>query len=204
MSRLKKPIMRIVAPLLLAAVALSGCAGSAPSRFYQVTSPEPPGSATLGLPAQGVVGLETVRIADYADRQELVLRGAGGNLQVLEFDRWGGALPGMITSALARRISARLPGTPVTELPAARRLPLSHVVEVELDRFDAEAAGDAVLEARWRVFGREGDEVRRFGRTVTRQPVTTPGEPGAVVVALTAAVDQLAADIATAVTAARP
>lgn len=183
---------RLLLPLALALM-LSAC-GTQPSRFYQLTATPLP--ETRGTAPGRVIGLEAVDIPGYLDRSEMVMRGPGSRLSVLEYDRWAGAMDGMVTRTLAQDLSAELGNAEVVELPVTRDVPLAQVVEVQLDRFDAAENGPAVLEARWRVFGDGGDRLNRFGRTVAQEPVETPGDPGAVADALSRTLARLARDIA--------
>lgn len=183
---------------LALSASLAACTGTQPSRFYQLTAPSVAGSPA-GAAARRVVGLEKLDFPDYLDRPEMVLRSGGSRLRVLEYDRWGGTLESMATRALAQHLAAELKGMEIVELPLNRSFPLSHAIEVAVDRFDADETGGAVLEARWRVFGREGERLDRLGRTVAQEPVATPGDPGAVADALSRTLARLARDIAGAV-----
>ncbi len=183
---------------LTLALTLAAC-GTQPSRFYQLTAAEGGAAGAGGSVAAAsrlVIGLDSVGLPDYLDRSEMVLRGAGSRLVVLEFDRWGGPIGSMATAVLARNLGAMLETAEVVTLPVARDVPLSQVVEVRLDRFDADEAGPAVLDARWRIFDRHGERLSRFGRTVAREPVAAPGDPGAVADALSRLLARLAGDIA--------
>lgn len=183
---------RFLLPLAFALL-LSAC-GTQPSRFYQLTATPLPESGTTA-PGR-VVGLERVGVPGYLDRSEIVMRGSGSRLSVLEFDRWAGAIDGMMTRTLAQNLSAELGNAEVVELPVMRDVPLAQVVEVQIDRFDAAENGPAVLEARWRIFGQGGDRLNRFGRTVAQEPVAAPGDPGTVADALSRTLARLARDIA--------
>lgn len=195
-------------PVLAAALAvlLAGCS-TEPSRFYHLSSaamtaapasssPAPGSASGPAAQARRVVGVETVNVPGYLDRPEIVLRAAGSRLVVKEFDRWGGPLDEMVTRALEKDLEAALPDMEVVSLPLTRDVPLTQAVEVTLDRFDASEDGPAVLEARWRVFDRNGERLKRMGRTAVQETVATPGDPGAVADALSRTLARLAADIA--------
>lgn len=197
---------------MVAAVGLLAACGTPPSHFYHLTeTPQPataepvaPGSVVPGSVVTAknaprrIVGIDSVTIPGYLDRPEFVLRGQGSRLLVKDFDRWGGPLDGMITRTLVQDLSAEMAATDVVELPVARDLPLSQVIEVAFDRFDADADGPAVLEARWRIFDHGGDRLGRIGRTTVREPVAVAGDPGATADALSRAVARLARDLASA------
>ncbi|NUB09445.1 hypothetical protein FW320_25130 [Azospirillum sp. Vi22] len=190
--------------LCASAVALLAACSTPPSRFYHLDAVAPDTAPSGAAPLRGaeaqrrVIGLEGVKVPGYLDRSELVMRAPGNRLVVREFDRWGGPLDEMVTRTLLRNLEMDLPGTEVVGLPLQRDFPLSQVVEVTLDRFDAAEDGPAVLEARWRVFDQGGDRLRRLGHTAAQEPVSGAGDPGAVADALSRTLARLAQDIASA------
>ena len=185
--------------LCASAVALLAACGTPPSRFYHLDAATPDATQPRSADAQRrVIGLDGVKIPGYLDRPELVLRAPGNRLVVMDFDRWGGPIDEMVTSTLLRNLEMDLPGAEVVGLPLQRDFPLSQVVEVTLDRFDATEGGPAVLEARWRVFDRGGDRLRRLGHTAVQEPVGGTADPGAVADALSRTLARLAQDIASA------
>ncbi|WP_207460773.1 PqiC family protein [Azospirillum sp. SYSU D00513] len=175
---------------------LAGC-GTEPSRFYTLAPPaEAPAPAPPRMPERAI-GLEPVEIPDYLRRPEMVLRGQGSRLEVLEYDRWGGTLESLITRSLIRELETASGGRTVLQLPQRRDVEMVNTVEVVIERFEAAQDGPALLDARWRIY-QDRDRPLRFGRTVAEEPVETPGEPGAVADALSRAVTRLARDIAAA------
>lgn len=188
--------------ILLAALAgLLGACSTEPSRFYHLSAAPMAAAPMASAPAsqtRRVVGLDTVDIPGYLDRPEIVLRAPGSRLVVKEYDRWGGPVDEMVTRALAQDLEAAIPEMEVVPLPQTREVPLTQAVEVALDRFDASEDGPAVLEARWRVFDRGGDRLKRMGHTAVQEPVATPGDPSAVADALSRTLTRLAGDIAAA------
>ncbi|WP_448204294.1 PqiC family protein [Azospirillum sp. sgz302134] len=185
-------------PLLLLSLSLLAACGTQPSRFYHLSAV--PVAEAPAVPAatanRRVVGLDSVSIPGYLDRPEMVLRATGSRLVVKEFDRWGGPMDEMVTRTLAQDLEGQLPQMEVVELPLSRDFPLDQVVEVALDRFDAAENGPAVLEARWRIFDRGGDHLKRMGRTSAQEPVATPGDLGSVADALSRTLARLAGDLA--------
>ena len=66
-------------------------------------------------------------------------------------------------------------------LPQNRDFALDRQVEVDVTRFDVDNVGNAVLDAKWWVYGRDGDKLLRSGRSTISEPAshkvtaTTPG-----------------------------
>jgi len=181
--------------VLAVAVLLSACT-TQPSRFYHLTAQPMTETASAATTPRRVVAVEAVDIPDYLDRSEMVMRGEGSRLVVMEFDRWGGAVDRMVTRVLAQNLSAELGTVEVVEMPVGGDVPLDQIVEVKLNRLDASVDGPAVLEARWRLVGQTGARRVRFGRTAVQEPVAAPGGPGQVAEALSRALTRLAQDIA--------
>lgn len=186
---MKSHLMSSLAVLLL----VSGCAGSEPSRLYTLTAAPPRPPAVAAKPGR-VIGLEGVAVPDYLRRPEIVVRTTGNRLTALEYDRWAGTLELMINQTLLRNLNATVEGAEVLQMPIRMALTPSNTVEVDIDRFDAEEAGQAVLEARWRIYGPDNRPLR-FGRTVVRNPVAAPLDPDQIAAALSLALRDLASDI---------
>ena len=137
-------------PLGLCALALCGCASSAPTRLY-VISPRPPAALPIGtgaaLPPLQVL---EVRLPAAFDRLEIVRLGQSDRVELSDFDRWA-APPGALASEAFRRdLAARLPGTtPSPPLgspsPTARVL---RVVVTSLERRPDGILASAVIEVR--------------------------------------------------------
>ena len=182
--------------LLVSLLLVAGCTGSEPSRLYTLTAASPRPPAPAAKPGR-VIGLESVGVPDYLRRPEIVVRTSGNRLDALEYDRWGGTLELMINQTLLRNLNAALDGAEVLQIPVRVELDPSNTVEVDLDRFEAEEDGQAVLEARWRIYGPEGRPFR-FGRTEVRKPLETPLDPDQVAAALSMMLRDLAHDISVA------
>ncbi len=114
-------------------------------------------------------------LAGYLDRSDVVLRSADYRLDVNSQMRWAEPLGDMVGRVLAQDIGQRLPGSSVfTEAGAISAVPDLRV-EVDVERFDADAGGTVVLEAEL-----------ALERGVTHRPLaarhvrlTAPAGPGA-------------------------
>jgi uncharacterized lipoprotein YmbA len=87
----------------------------------------------------------------------------------------------------------------VISLPQRRPMRLDYQVEVDVTRFDADLSGRALLDARWRVFGRDGERLIGEGRSTIVVPAAEPGTYEAIVAALSKALGQMSAAIASAI-----
>ena len=87
----------------------------------------------------------------------------------------------------------------VVTVPQRRPLPLDYEVEVDVDRFDADYSGRAVLDARWRVFGADGNELIGEGRSTIVEPAADAGSYEDIVAAMSRALAGLSSAIAGAI-----
>jgi len=159
-----------IAVILLAAL-LAGCASPNPEFFTLAAEPGPVGHLALH-------GIEVRRVglAGYLDRSEIVLSSAGFRLMLAQNQRWGEPLGSMLGRVFAEDLIERLPDADVfTEAGAISTAP-DLVLEVDVQRFDAEANGELVLLAQVAV--RRGDasapaQARTLHLTVTPAGPTT-------------------------------
>ncbi len=140
--------MRSLAPCLVLALLLASCASSPPSRFYTL-DPVPP---RVQLPAAGLMlQVAAVHIPEVLQRQEMVRESAPETLHLSDRNRWGAPLAGMIQRVLEQDLAARLPAS--TVLPPGSLPPAgTHVLVVDVLRFDAGPSGTVRLEGSWAQF----------------------------------------------------
>lgn len=178
---------------LLLALGLSACASS-PNPTYYTLAPVP------GAPqhAQGVPGpveLRRIGLAGYLDRAEIVRADSGYRLRLAHNDLWGEPLGDMIGRVLAQDLTQRLPGIAVISEAGAISAGGDRIVEVDIQRFDADRSGDVVLLAQTSV-RRRGVEGSGLTRTVQFDVRPAGAGADALVAAMSAALGQLADSIA--------
>jgi hypothetical protein len=138
----------------------SGCARSAPARFYVLTEiPRSTVAAPAAEPGRGAaVGVGPVSLPGYLDRLQIVTR-RGAQLDVAEYDRWGEPLSEGVPRAIAAYLAALLQTERVAVFPWPGPRTIEHQVVVDVTRFDGVVGGDVLLEARWRVLGQDRKEL---------------------------------------------
>lgn len=185
--------------VLLTVVILVGCAASEPSRFYTLAPQAPSATAatTAGTSSEvrRNVALSPVQVPRYLDRPQLVTRSDANTLEFAEFDKWSEPLADMIGRVLAEDLSHRLPNGRVFLLPIRQAVPIERIVDVQVMRFEADAAGLVTLHARWQVFTEAGRKLVKAEETLVREPAAGAGK-AAQVAAMSRALSRLAADIA--------
>jgi uncharacterized protein len=184
--------------VLAAGLTLAGCAETPPTRFYTLSplADAPGGTPRANLPDL-TVGVGPVTLPPYLDRPQLVTRAGGNRMVLADFDNWVEPLQGMFARVLGENLALFLGTYDVLMLPQRRDVTLDRQVEVDVTRFDVDD-GSAVLDARWWVYGRNGDELLRSGRSTIREPAGA-GDYTSAAAALSRALGAMSQEIARAI-----
>ena len=134
--------------------AVIGCATTPPPNFYQLE--ETASTQLSGLERGIAVGVGPVNVAPYLDRPQVVIRGMGHKLELAEFNRWVEPLTDSIPRVIIVSLSNLLETTRVYRVPRRNEtIPLEFRTEIDIARFDGTLGGDALLVARWTLYGRQ-------------------------------------------------
>ncbi len=190
---------------LVALLAVAGCSGNAPSRFYSLSSlPGPAGPPGAANPAAGpTVAVGPVQLPEYLNRPQIVRRTAPNEFQLGEFHQWAGPLEEDVSRVLAENLSLLLPTERVVPFSWRTAYPIDYRVQVLVVRFEADAAGEVNLVAHWSVVGKDGRTILRAGQYGTREAAGRQ-DYDAVVAAMSRALAGLSRAIATALQALLP
>jgi uncharacterized protein len=161
----------LTSAIIAGLLALAGCANGQPTRFYTLSAlaDAPGGTPRANLP-ELTVGVGPVTLPPYLDRPQLVTRAGDNRVVLADFDSWVEPLQGMFARVLAENLALLLGTDDVLLLPQRRDFALDRQVEVDVTRFDVDAAGNAVLDARWWVLDQDGEKVLRSGRSTISEP----------------------------------
>lgn len=174
---------------------LAGCASytTEPSRFYALIP------AVVAAPLQPLpklmLGVGPVHLPTYLDRQQMVTRVQATQLEVNEFERWGGSLEQNIRDVLAENLSRLLASDGVITYPWMRRMPVAYQVTLDVRQFEQDPGGRVQLVVQWQLF--EGDAERLL--EVHRGHYSVPVDPqnyAALAAAQSQALEALSRDIA--------
>jgi uncharacterized protein len=195
--------------VLATCVGLAGCAVSDPTQYYTLGPlPAPSGeSRTSGSTPRSVatetgtgavgIGVGPVIMPGYLDHSQIVIRTGAGQVELSTFYRWAEPLHDGIVRMLAEEIGARVPTDRIVTFPwrgfVARSLQYQVVLAVV--QFDGRPGSDVTLDTRWRILGRDGDELVFRRSTVTE--ATTGAGYERLVAAMSRAVATLGGEIAT-------
>jgi uncharacterized protein len=178
----------------------AGCATTKPTAFYtlsRTTDPQAPKLSAKGL----VIGLGPLTIPQYLDRPDIVTREGANQMRLAEFNKWAEPLEPLLTRIMAEDLYTLLDASDVIPIPQRGDVPLDRVVEVDIGRFDADASGQVVLDARWRVYKGDSQTLLASGRSkITEQGTPVPGYDG-IVAAMSQALGRASDEIARAIAA---
>ena len=183
----------LIAALLLSM--LTGCASSPPVRFYSLqainATPQSSEAATV------IVGIGPLRLADYLKRPQLVTRGDGTELKIDEFSRWAEPLESSIQRIVASNVGALLPDVIAVAFPFSSMLGVDYRLIGQINRFDADEAGLAVLQVNWGIGTTDGKQVLvPATRSRYTAQAARAGDAESVTAALNDTVVQFSRDIA--------
>jgi uncharacterized protein len=161
----------VLQALVIALAGLSvGCRTTRPSRFY-VLRPVAAPAAAPDAALQGLsISLAAVDLPAYLDRPQIVTREEPSELRLGEYDRWGEPLKESVARVIGENLSALL-GT--EKVSAGDRDAADVRVAISLARFDPDADGTVVLDARWSVSRERGSPPLR-----RRSRIARPGTGG--------------------------
>ena len=191
--------LRPLFTLGLVVVLLAGCAGSPPSKFYQLSPLQNRTAFTRDASLEKIVMIAVgpIRIPDYLDRPQIVTRAGRNELRLSEFDRWAGSLENDVTRVLVEDISILLPTERFSAVPwtpyLESQVPASYRVEVLVERFDGWLGDSVLLKAQWAVFARNRSMLLKR-ESLIRERING-GSYDALVDAMSAALEKLSGDI---------
>ncbi len=187
---------------LAAALLLGGCSLPGPkpdhTRNYLLTA----GSPGVATASEITVGVGPVSLPAYLDRSEVVVRVSENELSILGGHRWAESLDSNFRRVLAENVGAMAGTRNILEFPWPADTKLDYRVTVDVERFEPNDAGFAVLIARWRMQNGDGQQLAS-GRSA-HQARIEPRTTSAAVAALSQVARLLAEEIAASITSIEP
>lgn len=132
--------------LAVAALLLSACVSTAPTRYHSLLGTPPAGTAPVPQ-AKFLIDLQPVGIPAQVDRPQLVVRDGGGVLP-LEQERWIAPLADEARAALSADLSRELATTDVAGQPRPAGANVLNI-KIDLRRFDSVPGDYAAIDAVW-------------------------------------------------------
>jgi len=174
---------------LLAVVILAGCGGSVPT-FYKLSAEGP-------LPSGGGtgIGVGPISLAEYVDRQNIVIQSGPNKLELAESHLWAGDLDNSVARVVAANLGRRLGTGNVRTYPWQRDSEIDWQVAIDIREFLAGDDGYAHIEASWRIYSLPGSRLIRSKTFIAKEAVASE-DYEAVVAAQSRLLGKLSEDIA--------
>ena len=184
-------------------LALAGCLGgpSAPTNFYMLSPLSPSQAKTSPATAEARIriGLETVVVAQYLDRSEIVVNLDNTAYQLAEFDQWAEPLSDNLTRVLGQNLTNLLRDDSIDVILASETsIPLDFRLEVDVLRLDGNLGDKVTLVAQWALLEGEEDDLKLVRRSEYQEPAADKTYKG-LVLAKSRTVEKLSRDIAAAI-----
>jgi len=183
----------------------SGCLGAAQTdrtQFYLLNSLYSSDSG-LGAVAEltgTAIGVGPVRVPAQLDRLQIITRRAPNEIRLAENAEWAEPLDTNLTRVLAENLSVLLTTDDVAIFPWLKTIPLDYQVTVDITRFSANPGDQAILRARWTVYGVQGQTALYHSISKFKEPVEA-NDMASMVRAQSRAVEALSRQIAMAIKA---
>ncbi|QTN32694.1 membrane integrity-associated transporter subunit PqiC [Akkermansiaceae bacterium] len=174
---------------LLAAAVLAGCSNPTPT-FYKLSAEGP-------LPSGGGtgIGVGPVSLAEYVDRQNIVIQSGPNKIELAGNHLWAGDLDNSVARVVAINLGRRLNSGNIRTYPWQRDSEIDWQVAIDIREFIAGDDGHAHIEASWRVYSLPGSRLVKSRTFIAKDPIESE-DFEAVVAAQSRLLGKLSEDIA--------
>ena len=189
--------------IMICWLALAGCLGgpSGPTNFYMLSPLSPSQAGTSAATAEGRIriGLATVVVPEYLNRNEIVLNLDDTLYRLVEFNQWAEPLNDNLTRVLAENLTNLLRGDSIDVFLAAdSSIPTDYRLEVDVLRLDGNLGDQVTLVAQWALLEAEEDELILMRRSEYQEPAADNTYKG-LVLAKSRTTEKLSRDMAGAI-----
>jgi uncharacterized lipoprotein YmbA len=189
--------------IILLSLVLAGCLGgrSAPTSFYMLSpfSPSPAGTSAATAEARIHIGLETVAVAEYLNRNEIVVNLDNTVYRLAEFNQWAEPLSNNLTRVLEQNLINLLRDDSIEVFLASQSsIPFDYRLEIDVIRLDGNLADQATLVAQWALLEGEEDNLKLMRQSRYQEPAAD-NTYKALVLAKSRTIEKLSRDMAAAI-----
>jgi uncharacterized lipoprotein YmbA len=141
---------------------LTGCmnlvTGKSPATRYFLLEPE---TRAMPVPDRqvehsgAVIGIGPVVVPPYLDRPQMVTRVSAQELAADDFNQWAEPLKANIARVMGEDLMALIGGARIRLYPWPGSTDIGYRITMNVFRFDADASGNVVLMASWRILGND-------------------------------------------------
>lgn len=190
---MKTHLLALTAPLLLAACGLTPVKDTSVNHLLDPVIPERRISG-----ASPAVAISRPALPSYLDRQQLVSRSGGGQLQMNSYHLWAEPLDAAISRVTAANLGRLENSLNIQPVESFVTLDYQTLLEIRVSRFEPDSSGTLVFECTWKlqpVSGRVAPP-RPFRTTVVISPADSPRNLSGRIAAMNEALARLAREIA--------
>jgi uncharacterized lipoprotein YmbA len=189
--------------IMICWLALAGCLGgpSGPTNFYMLSplSPTQAGTSAATAESRIRIGLATVVIPEYLNRNEIVFNLDNTVYQLAEFNQWAEPLNDNLTRVLAENLTNLLHEDSIDVFLASdSSIPADYRLEVDVLRLDGNLGGQVVLISQWALLETEQDNLILMRRAEYQEPAADNTYKG-LVLANSRTIERLSRDMAAAI-----
>lgn len=189
--------------IIICWLALAGCLGgpSAPTNFYMLSPMSVSQAGTSAAAGEGRIriGLSTVVVAEYLNRNEIVVNLDNTLYQLAEFNQWAEPLNDNLTRVLAENLTNLLREESIAIfLSTESSISPDYRLEIDVLRLDGNLGDKVMLFAQWALLETEEDELIVLRRSEYQEQDADNTYKG-LVMAKSRMVEELSRDIADAV-----
>ncbi len=146
------------------------------TRFYMLSALAPSGTAAEAPARMSelAIGIGPVRIPEYLDRRNLIVRSRQNEYEIVELAQWAEPLADTLGRVLADNLSVLLGTQRIVQFPWRPAIPVGCQLAVQVVQFDGSLAEQVVLRAQWQLFAGEGKKLLDFGYSVIEEKIAEP------------------------------
>lgn len=189
----------VVLMLVLMVSVVAGCGRSKPSQFYTLRAVIPESvtgeSITKNKGESIVVGVGSISVPGYIDRNKIVTRIDDAEVKLSEYSRWAEPAADKIESIIEENLVKLCQSAEVSKYIYSSHTDFTHYIQVNIDDFIADSNGAAFLVARYVIF-KIGDDSSTIRRAVNYKKVIKPDDYSGIVSAMSSLLGDLCVDIA--------
>ena len=186
--------------LLAAFMTAAGCAKGPPPDFYILNAVT--AESIVGEERGVAVGVGPINLPAHLNRSQIVTRATDYQLDLSESHQWAEPLKDSVSRVLVINLSNILQSNRVYVVPRRQRVSLEFQVSIDIERLDGRLGEQAVLSARWTLFGSDTRSALLNQMTIVKE-MTEDGSYNALVAASSRALEVLSQEIADAIQARR-
>ncbi|MGD9066749.1 MAG: PqiC family protein [Desulfobacterales bacterium] len=189
--------------IIICWLALAGCLGgpSAPTNFYMISalSPSTADKAAATAESHNRIGLETVVVPEYLNRNEIVVNLDDTVYRLAAFNQWAEPLNDNLTRVLAENLTHLLRDELIDVFLATdSSIPSDYRLEVDVLRLDGNLGDQVTLVVQWALLEAEEGELTLMRRSEYQEAAADNTYKG-LVLAKSRSIEKLSRDMAGAI-----